>query len=53
MTLAELTETLEDLRDLKLLEELRDRFQLSRKNTLRMAEREGIALAIPALLANS
>jgi hypothetical protein len=53
MTLAELNETLEDLRDLKLLEELRDRFQLSRKNTLRMAEREGIALAIPALLANS
>jgi hypothetical protein len=31
---------------------LRERFQLSRRNILRMAEREGIALAIPALSAN-
>jgi hypothetical protein len=52
MTLAELRGALEDLRDGKFLEELRERFQLSRRNILRMAEGEGIVLAIPVLLAN-
>jgi hypothetical protein len=50
MTLAELSGALEDLREGKLLEELRERFQLSRRNILRMAEQEGIALEITALL---
>jgi hypothetical protein len=53
MTLTELSAALQELRDGKLLEELRERFQLSRRNILRMAAREGIVLTIPALLANA
>jgi hypothetical protein len=53
MTWAELTGAVKVIRDERLLGELRERFELSRVNILRLAEREGVAVTVPPLLGSA
>lgn len=50
LTPADLRDALEHVRDATQLASLRDRFQQSRRNILRMAAREGVELTIPSVL---
>lgn len=50
LTVADLREALKEVRDVKQLESLRDRFQQSERNILRMAAQEGVELSIPSVL---
>ncbi len=50
LTIAELRQALNEVRDVRQLESLRERFQQSRRNILRMAAREGVELSIPSVL---
>jgi hypothetical protein len=50
VTIAELRHALKEVRDVKQLEWLRERFQQSHRNILRMAAREGVELSIPSVL---
>jgi hypothetical protein len=50
LTLAEMRQALQQTREVKELESLRERFQQSRANILRMATREGVRLSIPSVL---
>jgi hypothetical protein len=50
LTIAELREALNEVRNVRQLESLRERFQQSRRNILRMAAREGVELSIPSVL---
>jgi hypothetical protein len=50
VTVADLRQALTRVCDVKQLESLRERFQQSRSNILRMAAREGLELSIPSVL---
>jgi hypothetical protein len=50
LTVADLKQALKEVREASRLESLRERFQQSRHNILRMAAREGAELSIPAVL---
>jgi hypothetical protein len=50
LTTAELRYALQEVRDVKQLASLHERFQQSRRNILRMAAREGIELSVPSVL---
>lgn len=50
LTVADLRQAVKAVRDVKLLESLRERFQQSHGNILRMAAREGVELSIPSVL---
>jgi hypothetical protein len=50
LTVAELQHALQEVRDLKLLDSLRQTFRQSQRNILRMAAREGVELSIPSVL---
>jgi hypothetical protein len=50
LTVAELRQALNEVRDVRQLELLRERFQQSRSNILRMAAREAVELSIPSVL---
>jgi hypothetical protein len=50
LTIADLRQTLKEVRDERRIESLQERFQQSRRNILRMAAREGVELAIPSVL---
>jgi hypothetical protein len=50
LTVADLRQALHKVRDNKQLESLRERFQQSKRNILRMATREGVELSIPSVL---
>lgn len=50
MTLQDLRRVLEDVRDTKQLESLREKFQRSQRSILQMAVQEGIELSIPSVL---
>ena len=52
LTIAELRYALKEVRDVKQLESLHERFQQSHRNILRMAAREGVELSIPSVLPN-
>jgi hypothetical protein len=52
LTVPHLRQALNNVRDSKQLESLRQRFQQSRSNILRMASREGVELSIPSMLPN-
>jgi len=52
LTMAELRYALKEVRDMKQLESLHERFQQSHRNILRMAAREGVELSIPSVLPN-
>jgi hypothetical protein len=52
MTLKDLRQVLQGVRDAKQLASLREKFQRSQRNILRMAAREGVELSIPSLLPN-
>ena len=52
LTVAELRQALRDVRDVKQLHALRERFLQSQRNILRMAAREGVDLSIPSVLPN-
>jgi hypothetical protein len=52
LTLAEMKHALQEIREVKQLASLRERFQQSRVNILRMAAREGVTLTIPPVLPN-
>jgi hypothetical protein len=50
LTVADLKQALQEVRDVKQLESLRERFQQSQRNILRMAAREGVDLSVPSVL---
>ena len=50
LTVDELRQALEDVRDATELAELHQRFRQSERNIVRMADREGVKLSIPSLL---
>jgi hypothetical protein len=50
LTVPDLRQALREVRDGKQLESLRNRFQQSQRNILRMAAREGVNLSIPSVL---
>jgi hypothetical protein len=50
LTVDELRQALEDVRDATEVAELRQRFRQSERNILRMADREGVKLSIPSML---
>jgi hypothetical protein len=50
LSVADLRQALREVRDLKQLESLRERFQQSQRNILRMATCEGVNLKIPSAL---
>jgi hypothetical protein len=50
LTVDDLREALTQVRDVKQLESLREIFQQSQRNILRMAVREGVELSIPSVL---
>ena len=50
LTLADLRQALKAIRDVNQVESLRERFDQSRRNILRMAIREGVELSIPSVL---
>jgi hypothetical protein len=50
LTVADLRQALEKVRDIKQLASLRERFQQSERNIQRMAAREGVRLLIPPVL---
>ncbi len=52
LTVADLRHALSQVHDAKQLESLRETFQRSERNILRMAMREGVELSIPSLLPN-
>jgi hypothetical protein len=52
LTTAELRNALQEVHDVKQIESLRERFQQSHRNILRMAAREGVELSIPSVLPN-
>jgi len=52
LTVAELRHAMKEIRDAKQLESLREKFEQSRRNILRMAAREGVELSIPSVLPN-
>jgi hypothetical protein len=52
LTIAELRHALKEVRDVKQLESLHERFQQSHRNILSMAAREGVELSIPSVLPN-
>jgi hypothetical protein len=52
LSLAELRYALKEVRDVKQLGPLHEKFQQSHRNILRMAAREGVELSIPSLLPN-
>jgi hypothetical protein len=52
LTLAHLRQALTEVRDLKQLDSLRERFRQSHGNILRLASREGVELSIPSVLPN-
>ena len=49
LTIAELRDALKEVGDVKQLAMLRERFQQSHRNILRMADREGVELSIPSV----
>ncbi len=50
LTLADLRQALKEVRDVRQLDSLRERFQQSQRNILRLAAREGVELSIPSVL---
>jgi hypothetical protein len=50
LTVVELKQAMSEMRDAVQLDALRRSFQVSRGNIMRLAEREGVALAIPEVL---
>ena len=52
LTIDELKYALKEVRDVKQLQSLHERFQQSHRNILRMAAREGVELSIPSVLPN-
>ncbi|HLY16053.1 MAG TPA: hypothetical protein VKR61_02455 [Bryobacteraceae bacterium] len=50
LTIGELRFALKEVRDVKQLESLHERFHQSHRNILRMAAREGVELSIPSVL---
>jgi len=50
LSVSDTRQALRNVRDAKQLESLRERFQQSRSNILRMAAREGVELSIPSVL---
>jgi hypothetical protein len=52
LTVAELRQALKQVHDVKQIGSLRERFQQSQRNILRMANREGVELSIPSVLPN-
>ena len=50
LAIADLRRALGEVRDVKQFESLRERFQQSQRNILRMAAQEGVGLSIPSVL---
>src|ERR1700751_1893006 len=50
LTIADLSKALKEVRDVKQLESLRERFQQSQRSIFRMATREGVELSMPSVL---